>query len=303
MTRRLLPALALPLVIGTGASLLHACSNTVPGTGIELVIDSTLTSDQFDSVSLEVQQAAANGSFGTALIKGGFPVPDPYKLPATFAIQAGTSANEIVLINVSATKNGTPVVVRQIQVQVPSDRLAELTVLLAETCYNQICAPTQNLSCQPATGTCAQTTLTPSQSLSSFNVEAGAKFYVDASGGASGSGSGSGSNSGSGSGSNSGSGSSSGTGSGSAAQSGSGRGSDGGLPPPLDAGHGSGHDAGPSDSGTSHDSGIVLDSGRDGSDAGCTEMRSCVTWCCPFETTCGTQADTCCMGTCFNVGP
>ena len=256
----------------------YACSNTVPGTGLELVIDSTLTSDQFDSIGLEIQQGV-DGGWATALIHGSFNVPSPYPLPTSFGIQSGTSQDEIVLINVTALKNNVPVVVRQIQVQVPNDRLAELTVLLSETCFNQICSPTQLVSCQPATGSCEQTAVIKSHSLPSFNVEAGLGSYVDAAGPTGDGGRRDGASSGSGTGS--GTGSSSGSGSG-GSHSGSGTGS-----PPRDGG--SGHDSGMDggrDSGvdSGQDSGMGSDQDGGGDAGGCPAGSHCMGGSCVGDT-------------------
>jgi hypothetical protein len=62
-------------------------------------------------------------------------------LPATFAVVAGKSPDQEVLVTVTALKggeSGTPVVLTQAQVQAPSDRVAALWMVLAKACQGQV---------------------------------------------------------------------------------------------------------------------------------------------------------------------
>jgi hypothetical protein len=266
------------LVFGLAIAI-YACTNTVPGAGLELVIDSNLTSAQFDSVSLSIQQQEASGAWGAAAVNGPFLVPGEATLPASFAIAAGTSSDQEILITLVALKSNQPVVTREVQLLVPTNRVAELTLLLVQACLDQTCTM-PNESCQPDTGLCAPNTTVPLM-LPTFQAEAGLSFYIDGGGkhdGGSGAGSGSGSLSGSGSGSGSvtGSGSGSVEGSGSGSSSGSASGShdagghmhdsgvDGGQGSGVDSGHDSGVDGG-------HDGGV--DSGPD---SGCAPGFHCM---------------------------
>ena len=311
--RRRWPHLLAILVGGAALlTLLHACTNTVPAAGLELVIDSNLTGAQFDSISLTVQQQDTTGGWGAPLVNGPFLVPGEAKLPASFAIAAGTSSDQQVLIQLVALKNGNVVVTREVQISVPTTRVAELTLLLVQACLDQTCT-LPNQSCQPDTGVCGPN-LIPAAMLPTFRAEAGIASYVDAAGstdggakrdsGASGSGSGSGGSSGSGSGSHSGSGSGGESGSGSGSDSGSGSGShsgsgsgssdggllqiDGGQQLP-DAGHDGGHDSGVD---AAHDSGQDPDTGSGACGGG---NVPCGGWCCPLGKTCG-QPKQCCTG-------
>lgn len=134
--------------------------------GLELLIATNLIApSQFDSITLQVQQQTASGAFGPSLIATNFLVPGETTLPTTFAILAGQSEDQVVLIQLEAVKNGEAVDLREVQVQVPTTRVAELTLILAESCLGQVtttggrvvstCPSGQ--SCQPATGTCGAT--------------------------------------------------------------------------------------------------------------------------------------------------
>jgi hypothetical protein len=161
-----MPALAKRLGVVTVVAALActACSgkNTQAG-GLELLIATNLTTPtQFDSITLEVQQQTSDGQWGPALIDTNFLVPGETTLPTTFAIAAGTSSDQVVQIQLEALKGGQVVDLREVEVQVPTTRVAELTLLLAESCLGQVavvggevqstCPAGQ--SCQPATGTC-----------------------------------------------------------------------------------------------------------------------------------------------------
>jgi hypothetical protein len=148
------------------ASLLPACSTSTPAPvgGIEIVIasDGLSAPTDFDDVRLEVSQEESDGGWQTLWNKDYF-IPQEATLPTTFAIVAGTNGTQEALIKVTALKNSQPVVLREAQVQVPQDRLAELRLVLADRCEGQVTlsgdepistCTTQEESCQPDTGAC-----------------------------------------------------------------------------------------------------------------------------------------------------
>ncbi len=162
----------LPVLLLTSA--IAGCSGKkAQAGGLELLIATNLTTPtQFDSITLKIEQQSSGGQFGAPLIDTNFLVPGETTLPTTFAVVAGKSPDQVVLIQVVALKNNQPIDLREVEVQVPTDRVAELTLILAESCIGQVttvaggqvastCPGGQ--SCQPATGTCGSTTIpTPS---------------------------------------------------------------------------------------------------------------------------------------------
>ena len=86
-------------------------------------------------------------------------------------IAAGTSADQVVLVQVAAIRSGQVVDLREVVVQVPTDRVAALTMVLAESCYGQVTGgcrgeesslcPQGRGRCQPESGSCGSNVVNP----------------------------------------------------------------------------------------------------------------------------------------------
>jgi hypothetical protein len=149
----------LPLVLlraWLAAVVLPGCSGkTTQAAGLEVIVaTSGLTAGtDFDTVEIVVQQETSPGGAWHQLFDTPRRVPSEITLPTTFSIQAGSSPDQDALIEVTALKGGTAVVQRVAQVQVPTDRVAELLMVLAADCVGKV-TTCPNGSCQPATGAC-----------------------------------------------------------------------------------------------------------------------------------------------------
>ncbi len=148
-------------------AVMAACSGkTTQAGGLEVVLRTDMpVPAAFDSLHVEISQQIAGGKWNL-LLKNDLPVQDDASLPTTISITAGSSGDQEALVEVTATKDGAPVVLREIQVQVPTSRVALLDVLISSACAGKLqvvggvattsCAdPTQ--SCQPDTGACGAT--------------------------------------------------------------------------------------------------------------------------------------------------
>ena len=148
-------------------AVMAACSGkTTQAGGLEVVLRTDMpVPAAFDSLHVEISQQIAGGKWNL-LLKNDLPVKDDASLPTTISITAGSSGDQEALVEVTATKDGAPVVLREIQVQVPTSRVALLDVLISSACAGKLqvvggvattsCAdPTQ--SCQPDTGACGAT--------------------------------------------------------------------------------------------------------------------------------------------------
>src|ERR1700690_4148835 len=127
-------------------ALLLACS-TRPA-GLELIVATDLNApDDYDTLHLLVSQE------GTS-VRDDIPFTEPgtVTLPATFAIAAGSLADQEAIIDVSLLKAGALVVERQAQVQVPKDRVAELTLVLGRKCVGVTCGAGTTCDPQPDAG-------------------------------------------------------------------------------------------------------------------------------------------------------
>ncbi len=117
-----------------------ACSTAPKGdAGLELIVAADgLGAMDFDRIRLEISQQ--DGSGWDKLWDNEYLVPsNEAKLPAAFTLLAGQSAQE-VLISVTALQGAQPVVQRLAQVQVPTDRLADLWLILAKVCVGTVTA-------------------------------------------------------------------------------------------------------------------------------------------------------------------
>jgi hypothetical protein len=146
-----------------------ACSGkTLPVGGLELLLSTDMqTPRDFDVLRLEISQETSPGNFATPLVANDFRLPTEATLPTNFAIVAGNSADQNALIRVIAKKGSTALVLREAQVQVPKDRVAELRMVISSACAGRVVIdkagepqpmcdnPAQ--SCQPDTGLCGDT--------------------------------------------------------------------------------------------------------------------------------------------------
>lgn len=127
-------------------ALLVACS-TRPA-GLELIIATDLKApDDFDTMHLHVSQDGTPAADDIPLDE-----PGTAPFPVTFAIAAGSRADQEAIIDVSLLKAGQVVVSRQAQVQVPKDRVAELTLVLGKKCVGVTCQAGETCDPQPAAG-------------------------------------------------------------------------------------------------------------------------------------------------------
>lgn len=143
-----------------------ACSGkTVPAGGLMLIIATNLNAPtEFDTLRVEVSQEISPGQWGTPLLANDFRVPDEAMLPTTVAIAAGKNADQNARIRVIALKGTSPQVLRQVEIQVPTQRVAALKLVLADPCLGQVrvddqmmvqsTCPDPSQSCQPDTGVC-----------------------------------------------------------------------------------------------------------------------------------------------------
>ena len=121
--------------------LILACESAPKAdVGLELIVatDALSAPADFDHIRLEISQQ--DGARWAKLWDDEYLVPSSEaKLPAAFTLLAGQTARE-VLISVTALQREQPVVQRLAQVQVPTDRLADLWLILARICKGTVTA-------------------------------------------------------------------------------------------------------------------------------------------------------------------
>jgi hypothetical protein len=161
-------------------ALAMGCATTKtapPPSGLMVVISADLSPSEYDQIRVQVSQAEGvdSGSWHTWLDETKA-VPSDVKLPTAFLVRAGSSGDQTALIQVTALLAGQPVVLREAQVSVPTNRLAELDLRLSEACKESTCP--QGQSCQPPTGLCG-TDAIPVSSLPPY-PPSGATGEVDA---------------------------------------------------------------------------------------------------------------------------
>jgi hypothetical protein len=161
-----------------------ACSGkTKQAGGLELIVSTDMpTPARFDEIHVNIQQEGAGGTWTQPpLLDAFYPlgtVAGETALPTTIALVAGRSPYQEVLVTVTGlqrqgTQGGTTVVERVIETQVPTDRLAELPVVLASICAGVICQVSGD-SCQPeavgdaGAGSCAPPTVIPASALGGY---------------------------------------------------------------------------------------------------------------------------------------
>lgn len=150
-----------------------ACGGDTQDQGaIVAIISTDLTTADFDSFRIEVSQETSPGTYGPPLVAKDFPFAASNAMPATFTISSGKAADQNALVRVIATKGGAPVVLREIEVRVPTDKVLALPMVLSRACAGQVktdstgrvvtTCPNAHESCQPSTGACGSSVVDPS---------------------------------------------------------------------------------------------------------------------------------------------
>jgi formylglycine-generating enzyme required for sulfatase activity len=156
-------------------SMLACSQKTRQAGGLELIIVTDMpTPASFDRVSVSIAQEVPGGGWGTPpLLERDYLIPGEMTLPTTISIAAGSSPYQTVLITLTATKSVAgnqppePIVQRVVITQVPTDRLAEMTLLLSSVCAGKVMACPPGESCQPTShggvvaGTCGPNVVDP----------------------------------------------------------------------------------------------------------------------------------------------
>ena len=173
MTKRAWLSLLVALV-STSSGIFVACSGTTKQEGgLELLIGTNLAPSELDAIGLKIVQETdgPDGGQGQTLYDNeAIAVPGETTLPTTFSIAAGAGPDQVAHIYLTAYLNTKPVVLREVVVQVPTDRVAQLELILAQSCYGQVNvvngqaqpACSAGESCQPATGACGSSIVDPS---------------------------------------------------------------------------------------------------------------------------------------------
>ncbi len=139
-----------------GLAALSSCSGKATQAGGLEVIVTTLglqAPSDFDTMEVVVEQESSPGGKWNTLVDVSRRVPSEVPLPTTVSIQAGSGPDQDARIFVTASKNGNALVERGAQLQVPTNRVAELLIVLSELCAGKVttCA---NGSCEPYSGAC-----------------------------------------------------------------------------------------------------------------------------------------------------
>jgi hypothetical protein len=141
------------------ATFLACGGQTTQQGAIVAVITTDLSTTELNGFTIEVSQELTAGAYGPPLVSKDFPA----QFPASFTIAAGKNAHQMALVRVIGKKDTTPVVLREVEVLVPKDRVLALPMVLSKACAGQVqtvggrvsttCTQAHQ-SCQPATGTC-----------------------------------------------------------------------------------------------------------------------------------------------------
>jgi Stigma-specific protein, Stig1 len=155
-TRLLVLALAAGCAAGALGGLgTTGCAKTeAPAqTGLMIEISTDLASTRYDALRVQVsQESSADSGVWHKWVDESRSVPKEVPLPASVFIQSGSAPDQDALVQVALLDNGQPIVVREAQVQLPTNRVAELVIVLAERCVG----PTPGSLC-PAGYTCEAT--------------------------------------------------------------------------------------------------------------------------------------------------
>lgn len=149
------------VVVAAIGLLVVACSGTTKDAGgLEVILATDLpTPASFDAVQVQVSQQGTSG-WQTLLLETRT-IPDETRLPTSLSVAAGSAGSQEALIVVTALKSGAPVVVRTVEIQVPTSRVAELPMVLSASCVGKENACDPGLSCQPSNGQCGKNVVDP----------------------------------------------------------------------------------------------------------------------------------------------
>ena len=137
--------------------------------GLEVIVATAnlQAGTDFDMIEVVVQQEASPGGKWNTVVDVPRRVPSEVKLPATVAIKAGTGSDQEARIFVTASKMGVALVERGAQVQVPTDRVAELVMVLSKLCAGQVTTCPDG-RCEPDTGACGASIVVDPSTLPSY---------------------------------------------------------------------------------------------------------------------------------------
>ncbi len=150
-----------------GSFAVGCTQTTKQGGGLELILRSDLDVPQaFDDVHVEISQQTSAG--WDLKLKHDFAVSGGSSTLGTLSIAAGSSPDQEALVDVTAVRGGSPVIFSETLVQIPTDRLAELVILLGRACVGKLgtvadggiassCPMSQ--TCDPQTGGCVPTAI------------------------------------------------------------------------------------------------------------------------------------------------
>lgn len=166
----LLSSFAFAFAVALLVLAFFACGGdtTKPQGGLVLILTTDLSLSDMNTFRVEVSQETSPGSYGAPLIAKDYAMPVESSLPATLTIASGKAASQNVLVRAIGRKvqgtTNTPIVLREVEVRVPTDRVAALTMILSAACAGQVktdatgryvtTCPNAHESCQPTTGKC-----------------------------------------------------------------------------------------------------------------------------------------------------
>ncbi|MDP9152312.1 MAG: hypothetical protein M3O36_20495, partial [Myxococcota bacterium] len=134
--------------------------------GLELILRSDLDVPQaFDNVHVEISQQTSAG--WDLKLNHDFAVSGGSSTLGTLSIAAGSSPDQEALVDVTAIRGGSPVIFSETVVQIPTDRLAELVILLGKACIGKFATADGGIAsscpmsqtCDPQTGGCVTTAI------------------------------------------------------------------------------------------------------------------------------------------------
>jgi formylglycine-generating enzyme required for sulfatase activity len=161
-----------------------ACAEKAPsGLSIHIATSGLQLGTDFDRIEGKVWQQSPTGWPSSPAFdvtsKVGSDV-DEVMLPTTLAIQGGTSPDQEARITVTALEGAVPVVSLTAELQVPTDRVADLWMVLAADCVGVVCQ--SEFSCRHDMACVSNTAPLPSDPTVATNPDAGglAKDGADA---------------------------------------------------------------------------------------------------------------------------
>jgi hypothetical protein len=140
-------------VVLVGLLVVSACSDKTAGLEVVIATSGLQLGVDFDAIEGVVEWQTPAGSWKKVLEPPAL-VPSEITLPTTLGVGPGTSGDQEALITVSALKNGAPVVQRVVQLQIPTDRVAQLLMILSADCLDKLGLCPAGESPQPSTPMC-----------------------------------------------------------------------------------------------------------------------------------------------------